>query len=185
MSIAMDAQRRWTEDTKCEREHRQRGAKIYFIRLQLSHIYEAMEIVKEIRDDAELVKAIDRCDRFTKEGFDALLIFMGSPEFEKVMGRIRNNLTFHYDPKTIERALASLVAKHPDASGSISLGDEPYNWFFEPGEMVGDRAVVRQIFKVPEGADVTTETDKVVSRLHEIVQLFGGFAGSFIWQNSR
>jgi hypothetical protein len=185
MSLAMDAQRRWTEDAKDEREHRERGAKIYFIRLQISHIYEAMKIVEEIRDNPELMKAVDRSDRFTKKGFAGLLAFIGSSEFEKVMGRIRNNLTFHYDPKTIERALASLVAKHPDASGSMSLGDEPHNWFFEPGDMVGDRAAVREIFKVPEGADVLAETDKIVMRLHDIIQMFGGVAGSLIWQNSR
>lgn len=40
----------------------------------------------------------------------------------------------------LKRGLVSLVAKHPDASGSMSLGDEPHNWFFEPGDMVGERA---------------------------------------------
>ncbi len=185
MSLAMDAQRRWTEDAMKERKHRERGAKIYFIRLQISHIYEAMKIVEEMRDSPALMKAVDRSDRFTKRGFAALLRFIGCPEFEKAMGRIRNNLTFHYDPKTIERALASLVAKHPDAKGSMSLGDEPHNWFFEPGDMVGDRAAVREIFKVPEGADVIAETDKIVMRLHAIIQMFGGVAGSLIWENPR
>jgi hypothetical protein len=185
MSIAIDAQRRWIEDAKTERKHRQQGAKIYFVRLQISHIYEAMKIVDEIRNSPELMKVVNRSDRFTKRGFAALLAFIDSPDFEKVMGRIRNNLTFHYDPKTIERALASLVAKHPDATGSMSLGDEPHNWFFEPGDMVGDRAAVREIFKVSEGADVVAETDKIVLRLHSIIEMFGGFAGSLIWQNSR
>ena len=185
MALAMDAQRRWVEDDKKERKHRERGAKIYFIRLQISHIYEAMKIVQEIQNSPELMKAVDRSDGFTKKGFAALLAFSGSPEFEKIMGRIRNNLTFHYDPKTIERALTSLVAKHPDASGSMSLGDEPHNWFFEPGDMVGDRAAVREIFKVSEGADIIAETDKIVLRLHQIIQMFGGFAGSLIWQNSK
>jgi hypothetical protein len=185
MSLAADALRRWTEDSRSEREHRARGAKIYFIHLQISHIYEAMKIVEEIDNCPELMKAVDRSDSFTKKGFAALLAFIGGQEFERVMGRIRNNLTFHYDPKTIERALASLVAKHPDAAGSMSLGDEPHNWYFEPGDMVGDRAAVREIFKVPEAANVVAETDKIIVRLHEIVQMFGGFAGSLIWQNSR
>jgi hypothetical protein len=51
--------------------------------------------------------------------------------------------------------------------------------------MVGDRAAVREIFKVPEGADVVAETDKIVMHLHEILQMFGSFAGSLIWQNSK
>lgn len=181
MSLAMDAFRRWSED---EREHRARGAKIYFIRLQISHIFEAMKMIEEIRDSPELMKAVDRSDNSTKNGFAALLAFVRSPEF-KIVARIRNNLTFHYDAKTIGNALTSLVAKHSDANGSMSLGDDPHNWFFEPGDLVGDRAAVRDIFKVPEGADVLAETDKIVMRLHHIVQMFGGFAGSLIWQNSR
>jgi hypothetical protein len=59
------------------------------VRLQISHIYEAMKIVKEIRDSPALMKAVDRSDRFTKRGFAALLAFAGSPEFEKVMDRGR------------------------------------------------------------------------------------------------
>ncbi len=184
MSLAMDAQRRWTEDAGKDRAHRERGAKIYFVRLQISHIFEAIKVIEEIRDDPDLMKAVDRSGAPTRKGFATLLTFIGSAEF-KMMARIRNNLTFHYDPKTIELALASLVAKHPDATGSVSLGDEPHHWFFEPGDMVADRAAVREIFKVPEGADVGVETDKIVMRLHEIVQMFGGVAGSLIWQNSR
>lgn len=184
MSLAMDAQRRWTQDVIEQRKHRERGAKVYFIRLQVSHIYEAMAIIQEIKDTPALMKAVDHSDHLTRKGFDQLLTFIGSPEFRKVMGRVRNNLTFHYDPKTIERAMQSLVTKHPEAKEAMSLGDEPHNWFFEPGDMVGDRAAVREIFKVPEGADVREETDKIVLRLHGIIQIFGGFAGSLIWQNS-
>ena len=100
------------------------------------------------------------------------------------MGRIRNNLTFHYDPKTINRALQSLVAKHPDARGTLSLGHNPLDWWFEPGDMVIDRAGVREIFKVPEGADVREETDKIIMRLHDITQTFGAFAAGLIWENT-
>ncbi|WP_338834583.1 hypothetical protein [Bradyrhizobium septentrionale] len=184
MSLAMDGQRRWTEDAGKARAHRERGAKIYFVRLQISHIFEAVKILEEIRGDPDLMRAVDRSGSPMQKAFAALLAFKSTAEF-KIMARIRNNLTFHYDPRTIELALASLVAKHPDATGSMSLGDEPHNWFFEAGDMVGDRAAVREIFKVPEGADVAAETDRIVMRLHQIVQMFGGFAGSLIWQNSR
>ena len=67
----------------------------------------------------------------------------------------------------------------------MSLGDEPHNWYFEPGDMVGDRAAVREILKVPEGADVAAETDKITMQLHGIVGLFGGFAASILWENAK
>jgi hypothetical protein len=92
-----------------------------------------MKIVEEIRKSPGLMKAVDRSGRRTRKAFDALVAFMGSPQFRDIMGRMRNKLTFHYDPKIVESALASLVAKHPDAAGSVSLGDEPHNWYFEPG----------------------------------------------------
>jgi hypothetical protein len=59
--------------------------------------------------------------------FATLLAFIGSPE-SKMIAHVRSDLTFHYDPKVIERTLASFVAKHPDASGSMSPGDDPHNW---------------------------------------------------------
>jgi hypothetical protein len=51
--------------------------------------------------------------------------------------------------------------------------------------MVGSRAAIREIFKVPEGADVGAETDKIVVRIHEIVQMFSSVAASLIRQNTR
>jgi hypothetical protein len=77
-----------------------------------------------------------------------------------------------------------LRAKHPDARGSISVGDEPHNWYFEPGDMVAERAAKREIFKVAEGADIIAETDKIVVQLHGIVQLFGGFAAGLRLRSS-
>jgi hypothetical protein len=185
MSLAMDAQRRWTEDPIKQRKHRERGARIYFLRLQLAHIYEAMKIIEEIRRTPSLMIAVDRSGGRTRKAFDALVAFMAGPQYRDIMGRMRNKLTFHYDKTIVESALASLVAKHPDASGTMSLGDEPHNWYFEPGDMVGERAAVREIFKVPEGADVVAEADKIVIELDKIKGLFGGFAGCLIWENAK
>jgi len=185
MSLAMDGLARWSGNNEMNRQHREVGARIYFARLQLSHLYEGLKIVKEINDDAELKNVADASGAFTRKCFAKLLAFRGSPEYEKIMGRIRNNLTFHYDPKTIFSALETLAGKNPDVRGSLTLGDEPANWFCEPGDLVGDRAAVREIFKVPDTADVREQVDKIVVRLHEIVQLFGGFAGGLIWENTR
>jgi hypothetical protein len=160
MALAMDAQRQWTEDVSEQRKDRERGAKIYFVRLQISHINEAMAIIQEIRNDPALMMMVDSCGARTRKAFDELLAFKGCPEFT-VMRRIRNNLTFHYDPKTIESAMRSLVTKHPDASGTISLGDEPHNWFFEPGDMVADRAASAT------NHDLFTSPDQVVLRKTE------------------
>jgi hypothetical protein len=41
------------------------------------------------------------------------------------------------------------------------------------------------IFKIPEGAKVQEKANKVLLRLREIAQKFGGFAGNFIWRHTR
>ncbi len=184
MSLAMDGLGWWLNENEGHRQQREVGARIYFARLQLSHLYEGLKIVHEIEKDTDLQKVVDASGAFTRNCYANLVAFRGSAEYEKIMGRIRHNLTFHYDPKTIFSALQTLANKNPDARGSLTLGDDPINWFCEPGDMVGDRAAVREIFKVPETADLREEVDKVVTRLHEIVQLFGGFAGGLIWENA-
>ena len=152
MSLAMDALGWWSNESERTRQHREVGARIYFVRLQLSHLYEGLKIVKEVEKDPELKNAVDASGRFTRKSFAQLVEFEGSNEHKNIMGRIRSNLTFHYDPPTISRALQALTDKYPDARGSLTLGDDPLNWFCEPGDMVGDRAAVREIFKVPETA---------------------------------
>lgn len=152
MSLAMDGLGWWVNENERTRQHREVGARIYFVRLQLSHLYEGLKIVQEIRNDAELMRAVDASGRFTKKSFEKLVAFRDGAEYEKIMGRIRNNLTFHYDPKTISKALQGLVRKNPEARGSLTLGDDPVNWFCEPGDMVGDRAAVREIFEIQESA---------------------------------
>lgn len=82
MSLAMDAQRRWSEDAGKQRAHRERGAKIYFVRLQISHIFEAMKIIEEIRDDPDLMRVVDRSGGRTQKAFAQLLAFKGSAEFK-------------------------------------------------------------------------------------------------------
>ena len=62
------------------------------------------------------------------------------------------------------------------------MGRDALDWYFEPGDMVQNRAGVREIFKVPDGADVQEEADKILGDLHRISDIFGRFAGNFIWR---
>jgi hypothetical protein len=78
-----------------------------------------------------------------------------------------------------------IARKDGEAVASISIGHDALDWYFEPGATVADRAGIWNIFKIPEGAKVQEEADKVLLRLHEIAQKFGGFAGNFIWRHTR
>src|SRR5260221_5069784 len=72
MSLAMDGLARWTGDNETNRQHRQVGARIYFVRLQLSHLYEGLKIVREINGDTELKNAVDASGAFTRKCFAKL-----------------------------------------------------------------------------------------------------------------
>lgn len=70
------------------------------------------------------------------------------------------------------RALTSWSRNIRIWQARLSLGDEPHNWFSEPSEMVAERAVIREIFEVPETADIATGADRIVMQIHEVVQVF-------------
>jgi hypothetical protein len=184
-SVANDALGFWRADESLKRKHRRDDALKYFIALQIAHVYEGMlDIVKEIDTTPALKAAVGRCDAPTRREFDQLVRYRKASNFHQIMGRIRNNLAFHYAPGLAKRTLVALANDHPDTMGSITMGSEALDWYFEPGAMVRERVGVREIFKIPHGADVREETDAILTKLHDVSDIFGRFAGNFIWQNT-
>ena len=182
-SIANDAVGMWRSDTTIKRILRRDEAVRYFVAVHISHVFEGMlKIIKEIEESAALLDAVGRCDRPTQREFHELVAYRKTDDFQKIMGRIRNNLAFHYDDKLAEKSLVALTKQYPNKLASISMGRDALDWHFEPGDMVRNRVGVREIFKVPDGANVREETDKILGDLHRISDTFGRFAGNFIWQ---
>lgn len=97
---------------------------------------------------------------------------------------MRNNLAFHYDAKLTERALIKHLEKHAGGVGAISMGSMPFDWMFEPGALINKRVAVRDIFGVPDGADITEETDELMVELQGILNTFMRFAGHFVWKHT-
>jgi hypothetical protein len=184
-AIANDTLGMWRTVKTEKRKHRRNEATRYLIELQVSHIYEGMlEIIHEMQTTPALKALVDRCDAPTKAEFAALVVYRKSTEFQSIMGRIRNNLAFHYDGKLVQRALADISAQHPGTVGAISMGHEPLDWHFEPGALVNERIAIREVFKIPQGAHVQTEADKLLDDLHAVSDVFGRFAGNFIWHHT-
>ena len=182
-SIANDAVGLWRSDISNKRKLRRDEAVRYFVAIQISHVFEGMlGIIKEIEDTPTLLTAVGKCDQPTQREFHDLLAYRKANDFQKIMGRIRNNLAFHYDGKLAEKALVALTKQHPNKFAPISMGRDSLDWHFTPGDIVRDRVGVREIFKVPDGANVREETDKILVDLHRISDTFGRFAGNFIWQ---
>lgn len=161
---------------------------MYFIRLQVSHLNEALKIIRELHDDVSLMKIVDQCDPQTRASFATLEEFMPGgaqhDQFAKVAGRIRQNLGFHYDEtgKLITKALNDRLAKYGASPSSVTRGNVAQLWHFALADEILDRIVVREIWKIPETADLRAEADKMALWIHEILLAFVDFCGEFIWK---
>ena len=83
---------------------RRNGGKLYYGRMMMAHVYEALHIIEEIKGSVQLRAAVDRCDSKTGASFNAVAKFLDTDDY-KVLSRIRHNSSFHYDPKLTLRAL--------------------------------------------------------------------------------
>jgi hypothetical protein len=143
-----------------------------------------MDIVDEIERSRKLKAALAATDAQTRVSFDKLRQYKKSKHYT-TMKLIRNKVSSHYDPVWIKDTIEDLDQAHPDTIASISMGNEALDWHFEPADMVEDRLVVRKIFKIPAGANVRVEVDKILVKLHEVASVFGDFAGYFVKHHAR
>lgn len=188
MQLANEALAEWKKEQPRLQKHREVGAKMYFLRLQISHLYEALKIVEQIRIDGSLLRLVKQCDQRTQNSFHELEPFLpnGSKRdcFESMVGRLRHNLVFHYDEsgKLIERAISDRAGRPEARYSSVTRGSTAYLWHFKPADDIMDSIVVRQIWSVPRDKDLRTEADRVADEIHRIFLCFVDFAGEFIWK---
>jgi murein L,D-transpeptidase YcbB/YkuD len=174
----------WRNPATRKQKARADGAQRYFLRLQISHVCEAMDMVDEIERSTKLKAAVAATDPRTRRSFDRLKQYKKDKHY-KIMKLIRNKVSSHYDPVWVKDTIVDLDKNHPDMVASISMGHEALDWHFEPAELVEDRLVVRKIFQVAASANVRIEADKILEKLHEIAAVFGDFAGYFVKHHSR
>jgi hypothetical protein len=96
---------------------------------------------------------VQKSDPATRVSFNAVAAFLESPDYGKLL-RIRNKVGFHYDKTLVVKALEQIDTKFPGHCFTYSLGQHPLDWYFELGDLLLDRIVVRDIFEAPEGSDV-------------------------------
>jgi hypothetical protein len=179
IGVANDALQEWDTTENPKKKIRKEGGKLYFGRMQMAHVHEALLIVQEMENTPSLNRLVERCDLKTRQSFATVVAFLGSKDF-KILGDIRNRAAFHYDRQLPLRALNQIVKKYPNDVSPYSLGHETLDWYFELGDKVADRLVVREIFGVPEAADMRAALDEILGRLHEMAVAFSDFAGYFI-----
>jgi hypothetical protein len=113
-----------------------------------------------------------------------VVAFISSKDF-KFLEDIRNRAAFHYDRQLPLLVLNQIVRNYPQDVSSYSLGHETLDWYFELGDKVADRIVVREIFHVPETANMREALDAILKRLHAMAMAFSDFAACFIRHYAR
>lgn len=172
------------DDSPSMRKHFEKGAAMYFVRLQCGHLHEALDVIEEIKDNQQLYDSLEHCSNTAKDSFNKLTdCLKGGPnrrEFEQYITRIRNNLTFHYcnkrGKKLIDRALSDRAGRMEAKTSKITLGDNLSLYRFELADDIIDSIVCRQIFDVQESADLRSAVDKILdfgSNLCKALVTFG------------
>ena len=188
LSLANQSLSEWKQKLPSGMKARQTGAGMYFVRTQLAHLHEGLKVIEEIKNDPQLMAIIARCDGQTQQSFKELEQFLSKApkrhEFEQLVGRIRHNLTFHYDEsgKLIEQAVADRAARPEARTSSITRGNTAHLWHFKVADDIIDSIVVRQIWNIPREKDLRSEADRIADRVHEIFLWFVDFSGDFIWK---
>ena len=188
LQLANQALSEWKQEQPALRKPRQTGAAIYFVRLELSHLFEGLKVIDQIRKDPTLFSLVSQTDVQTQQCFANLQQFVPGGvrrgEIQKLMGRVRSNLTFHYEEsgKLIAKAISDRAARPEARVSSVTRGSTAYLWHFKAADDIVDSVVVRQIWGIPLHADVRSEADKIADELHQIFLWFVDFSGEFIWK---
>jgi hypothetical protein len=184
IAIANDGLGEWTFTKNPKKLSRQAGGRLYYGRMLMSHVFEALGIIEDIKKSETLKAAVQNCDAKTRASFDAVVAFLTCADY-KMLLQIRNSAGFHYDRKRAINALKQIDRKFPDLHFAYTLGHAPLDWYFELGDAVSDRIVVRDIFGAAEGQDVRASIDPILMRLHTMAMAFNDFAGHFIRQKLK
>jgi hypothetical protein len=179
IAMANEGLGEWTFGQERKKLARQNGGRLYYGRMLMAHVYEALSIIKDIQDNPKLRALVDACDPETRLSFDAVAVFLTTSDYNMLL-RIRNNASFHYDDKLAVRAVEQIDNKFPKHISTYSLGHDPLDWYFQLGDLVLDRIVVRDIFEAPEHADLRAAIDPILLRMHTMANAFSDFSGHFI-----
>jgi hypothetical protein len=181
MAIVNESLRVWSKTEDKRWEARKGGGRALFGRVQMSYVYEALELIKGMRDSQTLMAEVGKCTQKTQDCFAAVKAFIDTDDYKKLL-RLRNNAGFHYDPKLAERAVKEIATAFPDDSSAMTLGEDHLEWHFVLGDKVQDKIVVRYIFEVPKDKDAGQESDAIGGRVFDMAEKLAEFAGYFVWE---
>ena len=188
MTIANLSLSDWKREQRRDRRDLQVGARLYFVRIELAHLYEGLKVIPDIKKTASLFRHVELCDSQTRDSFAKLETFADGgakhAELEALVGRVRHTLTFHYYGcgKSINNAILDRSNRKESRLSSVTRGSTAHRWRFNAADDIVDSIVVREIWKIPRSADLRTAVDDVAMKVHNISLSFLDFSGEYIWR---
>ena len=186
IALANQCLKKFKEERSKIRKPVQRGALMYFVRLQCGHLNEGLKIIQEIKDNRKLSESIERCSQDARDSFNRLVnCLKGGAErkkFEDYVAIIRHKTIFHYDNKMVQRALADRARSEEAKQSKITLGDDISLFRFELSDDIVDSIVCRHICKIHRNADLRKEIDEIMLWASDIGKSLLDFGGEFIYR---
>jgi hypothetical protein len=164
----------------------QAGACRYFVRLQCGHLEEALGVIEEVRADDKLRSLVANCSSDSQEAFNRLTSCLPSgrdhDRFRRHITQVRNNVAFHYSPKLTEKALLHRASRLDAQCSKVTSGSDIDSWRFGVADDLMDTLVCRQLWKIPETADVRSEADRIADFGEGLCKDVLGFGGELAFR---
>jgi hypothetical protein len=172
------------DDSDEKTDYIRRGAAMYFIRLQMAHLHEALKIVKRINTHANLLSLINDCPDGTADHFAELLCFAEGGtkrcDFKKYVGSVRNKIAFHYDKEKIKSALSDRARRRGDVAHFMTVADDIRRVRFQVADDLVNTLVCHHVWEIATDADTRIVADQKADFGFKIYKIFLDFAGVFI-----
>lgn len=164
----------------------QKGALMYFVRLQCGHLNEAMKVIEEIKEDQNLCNIIEGCSQNARDSFAKLTACLRSgpdyKQFQKYVGQIRQNTVFHYSDKMVDKALTDRSSRIETRISKITYGDHISLSRFDLADDIVDSIVCRHIWKIPRSANLRQEADRISDFASDLCKSLLNFGGEFVYR---
>jgi hypothetical protein len=165
------------------RKERQQRARMYFVRMLISHTFEALQVLNKINGESDLLKVVHARSEPTQEAFSRAIAVVGTDQY-KFFKEVRNSLGFHYLPATVRYTVDRQAGRVPAVNLSLSVGSDNLQWYYEPGDRIIDSFIIRDVFGIPEDADAVKEVDRLIHEMQDVAEHIATFAGYFIMEQA-
>ena len=167
----------------------QRGERMYFSRLLMGHLKEAMKFVKTIKDNPKLSNTVENCSPRAKSSFSKLTnCLKGGSDYKKFtesVEKIRHKTAFHYDRSEIKNALCNRASRPETRKSKITGGDDISLYRCDLADDIVNSIVVRQVWKIPRTDNERNEIEERMGFILGLCRSLTGFCGEFFLEYMR